>query len=641
MSKLKALIAFTVLASTAGCRCGTTGTGTLSPDYNANPKALSFEACPNKDEAGAPVKDVYPDEQKFTLSNQGKASGTVVISFSGPDATAFSLVEGKIPTGLGPNPDSVEIPVRFSPSKKGDSVATMTIEDGNDGTTPVSVSLVGTGRNLLSQPTLAVALQNKDLRTQFDDCFAGGTCLMVFPDTFYKESSTLQINVENKGCPALKITGLELAASAPTAPLPFTVDQPAVLPTMQTPLILTTADGAAKTTLSLRFSPEEIAGGDTQRYGVLKVFTNDPANAEFDITLFGTASAPALYVQPTYCDFSDSADTCGYANRVANQGQFELKNGGNTPIVIDSVKLNNGGQNGRFSITQNAQGQTIATGGSAFVKVSHTDAPLYVGDLLTISASAGGNPAGTAVISLFGGKKPCLITDPLDQLDFQDPTAELTPKTVAVKNGPGCGDLILNRVFVDPNPFFSVVAPLLPAGDKIPAGGSHNITVQYKKPVSGGTQTGVLRIDSNDPDFGPTPYKVVRLYSNSPLDQVPVADIKGCLPTDPNCAAAQGPSMSVHLSALSPRELIMTGKDSTDPGNTSATPISGYRFKLIKPNNATGASLENDGLKSPKSTAKLTLDPTATGTYRVTLTVWDSANQQSFSAAELTISVNP
>ncbi|MFZ5472033.1 MAG: choice-of-anchor D domain-containing protein [Myxococcota bacterium] len=625
------LLVASVTLALAGCRCEPPNTGGARPDFDPNPKAMSFEACPVQDEGGNPVQDVFPDEKKLLLKNLGKAPGEVHITFAGPEMDAFSLVEGQTPQTVDATSE-VEFPVRFTPTKRGDSKAEMTIDDGDETTDLVTVALVGTGRNLPAQPTLEVSLQDKDLPDTYSTCFTGGTCLQVFPDTFYGESSTLLIKLENTGCPALKISALELERinAGGGTNLAYFLDEPAVPPTSATPLLLTTADGRAESVLKIRFAPENDGSGITQRYALLKVRTNDPANPEFLIQLGGSAAEPSVYSQPTFCDFTQPLDLCGNPTKQPNQARFEIKNGGNADISIDSVAFGNPGQT-RFTITQNVQGQTIVPGGSAFLLVSHNDAPLYTTELLTVTASSAGRPAGKAVLSLAGGLKPCLSTDPAEQLDFQNATTELTRKQVQIKNGQGCGTLMVNRVFVDPNPFFSVVEPLIPAGTQVAANTAVIATVQYKKPVSGGTQTGVLRIDTNDPDYGPTPYKVVRLYSDSPLDQLPVAVVEGCYPTDVSCSQPERGTMSVRLSSLvAAKELIISGMNSYDPPGTTMPTGSQYQFRLVKkPTNAANASLEQDGVKQANDKVKLILDPLVTGLYQVTLTVYDNVGQPS------------
>ena len=74
MNPIRLIVAILAFAA-VGCRCGPTTT-TNKTDYDAMPTALSFSACPTKDETGMTVKDVFPDEQKVTIKNEGKAGGT-------------------------------------------------------------------------------------------------------------------------------------------------------------------------------------------------------------------------------------------------------------------------------------------------------------------------------------------------------------------------------------------------------------------------------------------------------------------------------------------------------------------------------------------------------------------------------------
>src|SRR5438874_7950570 len=111
-----ALLAFSVF-SVAGCKCGP-GTVTNKPDYVANPTALAFTACPTKDEQGHVVDGgVFPDEQKLTVQNQGKAMGTFDAVLSGPAAAQFKLDPMRTPMAVGAN-DSVVLPIQFSPVAK-------------------------------------------------------------------------------------------------------------------------------------------------------------------------------------------------------------------------------------------------------------------------------------------------------------------------------------------------------------------------------------------------------------------------------------------------------------------------------------------------------------------------------------------
>lgn len=665
-----------VLAITCLSACKPPVTTANPPDYSAAPVSLLFEACPTKDEAGKAVADVFPDQKKVTISNKSKGTGGLKLSFTGDGATVFTTDLKKAtpadPTGIGALGEVV-VPISFSPLKKGVVKAQLVISDETADTPDQKVDLSGTGSDLSAQPTIKVSVVNS--ANMLEACQAGLVCTQNFADTLYKESVTLDVTVTNTGCPALKITKLEITPQGGAGNLAYFIDAPAILPTTATPLVLTQSDGQTSTKLKIRFAPEDDGSGNQQRYAVLRIKTNDPAAKDgdnnvggFDILLTGSALEPKIYTTPTRCDFSDPNDLCGNTNKVANKATFLVKNGGNTSIKIDSVTFKSNSsetanKDARLTFTGTPiKGVVIPMGMSAPLEITHAEMPLYIQDLVTISASlsspdggsAAPGSAGRAVLSLSGGKKPCLTTDPpidpltgQSKLDFAAPSTELSAKEVTIKNGPAttCGDLIINGVSIDTNTFFSLLDPMIAPGTKILPGSQLKATVQYKKPVSGGTQVGSLRINSNDGDFATPPGYVVQLYSQSPLDQLPVAVVKGCVPTDTTCAMGKQASMTVNLSSLpmgttaGTRLLTIWGKDSYDPPmNTMPLPF--YRFRMVsKPSNATEGLLENDGLKNAKSAVTLTLDGAAIGLYRVTLDVWDDKNQQSGTSAELKVNV--
>ena len=601
------------------------------PQLGAAPQQLTFHLCP------APEGTAPAGDQTLSLENAGRQKAQLSTEIKGPDAAAFTLAEGA-PTTLEAK-GSANLTVHFAPTHPGPSTATLVLEDGDRRTAPLEIPLVGALSELPHQPQLVVSLPRVGARAQLDACYAGSACLLQFDDTFYEQASSLDIRVENKGCPALEITALSLdSANGAAGNLAFFLDRPAPLPTQQTPLALDSFDETAETSLTVRFAPDkDSANADTQRYAVLRLTTNDPANPSFTLQLLGNAAEPSLYATPTLCDFSDPADSCGQSPRVENEARFLVWNSGSAPVHLDSLHFAADG--GRFTVAQSPVGQTLSPGSSLPLVVHHQAGTLFQTEALTLAGSAGGVSAGTSVLTLSGGVKPCLTTDPADQLDFQDPQGELSTRTLSVKNEVGCGDLIVFQASVDSNPFFALGAPVMAPGEVIPPGESRLLNLEYRRPPSGGAQASVLRLLTNDPNYSGG--KVVRLYSSSPVDQLPLPALQACLPTDASCQGPLANPITVHLSALNPKQLVLSGATSTDPGNTAATPISGYRFQMFAPPHAPGASLQNNGLKTVSSKATLTLDPAASGVYRVLLTVWDDRNQQSASGAELRISVLP
>lgn len=630
--------------------CKGNGTSSILPDYLATPTAAAFNACPTKDENNQTVPDVFPDVQKITVENRSKTGGALKLSIAGTDAKYFTIGTS-VPTSVGAL-GSVEIPVSFSPDKKGDLKAELTIDDGADGTTNPKVTLIGTGVNLPAQATLQTGPQKKDA-SGFYLCEEGATleqCTLEFPDTLYGQSKTLQLKIRNTGCPTLKITGLSIGSFRGDTQ-GFTIDSPAQLPSATSPILLNSADGTQEITVTVRFTPTDDNSGNTDRSAYLTILSNDKVYGDGSaqparIGLTGQGVKPSIYATPTYCDFSNASDLCGFSSAQAahDKARFRVTNDGNATVTLSKVSFGStgstSGTNGRFTVSQNVAGQTLAPGASATLEVTHTDMPLYVSDSLTVEATLAGQPAGSATMLVYGGKKPCLSTTPADQLTFMDPTDELTAQTITIQNGTNCGQLVLSQVSIDQNPFFSLIDPLLGPNTQVAPGTSVTAVVQYKRPTSGGMQLGTLRIASNDSDFGPPQGKLVQLYSKSPLDQVPVAALTACKPSDltgdPTCAKGFTAAFSASLAGLNPAQITLSGATSTDDGS-----VAQYRFTLLPPfpSNVTSAALANHATTISSKTTVLTIPSGAIGVYRVSLEVWDNRGQKSGNTPVMSLNI--
>ncbi len=640
-----------------GCNCKPSGPQGTVPDFVPRPTALSFSACPTKDENNMNVQGVFPDLKKLVISNQGKVSGELGLSLSGAGAAAFTL-GSSLPTSIDLLSE-VEIPISFSPTGKGDVRADLTIDDKTDGTENRVVTLIGTGVNLPSQPFLETAPQKKDL-SGFVTCTAEtplSDCTLDFPDTLMDQSATLQLKIRNRGCPALKITAIEIDGSTtPGTNDGFTIDSPSSVPSTSSPLTLSTADGTDETTITLRFTATDDGTGSSSQshYAVLTIKSNDPligdgAANPARLTIQANAIKPSIYVSPTSCNYTNPQDTCGNVARIQNKANFRVTNDGSTPILISGVRFRSSGgstsSDSRFSITQNVQGQTIQPTNSASIEVTEVDQPLLVSDQLEIIADIPGMGAasgGTVVVSVISGIKPCLTTDPMDEIDFGDPQEELTARTFRIRNGVGCGTLVVSSVEVSTQPFFSLIDPIIPVPATVPEGGSLETTVQYRRPTSGGMQLADLKVVSNDTDYGAPQYKLLLLRSNAALDQIPSAQITACQPAqlvnDPNCSLGAQTAAAFNLSMITPDEITLSGALSTD--NNMVTE---YRFTLLNPvpGGATTAALANHGMRIATNKTKLTVPPGATGTYRVGLEVWDDRGQKSANTDVITVNIYP
>ncbi len=635
----------------AGCRgCDDGPIDQVNPDFVANPVALSFETCPSVDENGQPVADVFPVRQTFTLENVGRGGAPITFNITGAAAERFKLVEP--PESLGAL-SSVDVTVEFTPVAQGDALATLEIDDGVEDTEIVRVTLVGTGTNLPAQPTMRVSYETAPGTNEFNECVEGVLCQVYFPDTFYGQDSQLKVKIRNLGCPALKVNSLDVERQnlGGGTNIAYFLDDPAVPPSAGNPTLLTIADGTQEMEAVLRFSPDDDGSGDGQRYAIFNIQTNSTQVFQqgdepglLKLSLLGLAAAPSVYASPSFCDFTEANDTCG-GTKVTTSGNdkmaiFQITNGGNSPIVIESIRFAQP-SSGRFTFgMQNPEGQTLQAGQSAPLQVNYTDANTYVIDHIDVVAKTQtGQEAGSARIRVSGGIQPALSTTPASELNFSGVTGNPAVMPLQICNGAGAGTLVLQSVqIIQGNQFFKLnSAPM--AGTEVAGGACVNAEVQLTRPVSGGLQAGTLEIKSNDLNYA-AGYRVT-LLSDVPLDQLPVAVIEG--------PAGQSNAFSVSLSTLNPKRMTIVGSNSYDPPGTT-TPVSEYEWYIgKKPNNAVATITEISspmgpdiqGMRGNYPDVNINFDPMITGEYRIFLIVYDSAGQKSANTAELRILVNP
>jgi hypothetical protein len=647
-----AALALLGLAAVTACDCQSTNATSLSPGLMANPRALSFSACPTRDENHRLVEGVAPDRQIFRVQNIGKASAMLSYELRGSGAPRFAIAPETRVESL-PSGASAEIAVVFTPLQRGDVTAELVIDDGSDATEPLVIPLAGTGSALPAQPTLELRYADRDTGA-FTACMPSisGTidnCLVEWPPAFYDESRTLTLKVRNLGCGPMNVTELRLEPYA-GGQLQYFLDAPRILPSAVSPVTLT---NAAEMDVSIRFAPAaDPSALSESRYAVLTVGTNADNSPVSSVLLHGEAVAPACYVTPSHCDFTSPADTCHGTKTPAGGNHtvasFRITNGGNTPVDIPSITFRNP-NNGRFAPgLRNPVGETIAPSDSKVLDIEYTDEPLYVTEALDIECRAGATTAGKPSITVSGGVLPCLYTNPDLQLDFTGSANPVSTRAVDVCNGSGCGVLEIRRLEVVQNlggNFFTVVPGTSPAGQNVQPGACAPVQIQLTRPVTGGLQTATLEIESNDPNFAAPSYKRINLLSTAPLDQVPVAVLKG--------PAGETYAFRVSLAALQTKRIPLRGGESYDPPNN--TPATKFRWFIAKkPLNATASLTETSTAGAEPNvhgsilarsaggdTIDLHVDPALPGEYRVALRVYDSADQASGNVAELRVLVDP
>jgi hypothetical protein len=329
--------------------------------------------------------------------------------------------------------------------------------------------------------------------------------------------------VENLGCPNLRIIGAEVKplddTTAVSDDVAFYLDSPAVPPTLEQPLVVSSNGGGF--TMDVRFAPEldSLGKANTFRAAILELRTNDPVSSTLEVSLFGEAGASDFSVTPTFCDLSAQGNICGAVLAGGHsEGTFTVHNEGTTALTLNGA-FAKGGQAGRFE-SVDLNGASVPVGGSTTFRVRYQDQALYVRDTLMLTATAAGQEAGMQSVGLAGGIPPCLTTTPATQVDFGAPLERATTRTVALSNGPGCGRLVVSDIHLtQPAQHFELLQEDVDAilqGGPIDAGQSRTFRVRYTRPVIGGNQTAQLRITSNAPNASDTQPLLLLLSANSP-----------------------------------------------------------------------------------------------------------------------------
>lgn len=598
--------------------------------------ALSLEGCPVVDANGTPVEGATPTSGTITLTNVGRATATLAVTFEGEGADQFTL--GEFDPILDAD-NSVDIPVTFAPRSAAAVNVTMKVDDGDPATDPLSISLAGLGLNFPPNPTLKVSVENDPPGSgEFTPCEEGFTCSVEFPGTFFGQAVSKRVRIENTGCPALRVTGLDVAKGAGGGnDLAFEIEQPATLPTVMSPILLNVADGTQTLDVQMRFAPVDDDAQSEQRRGIFSIVTNDPSRPVEgeQLSLRGSGLRPAFVASPSFCNYTRETDDCGNNPRVPGKATITLSNTGNVPVTIDSADFAKGGNGGRFALGSDPTGQTLeATIGTLTFDVNYTDNALFVQDELVLTASAQGMPAGVVTVSLSGGTPPRITVEP-EPVAFDD--GGTGTRVVNIVAGSDGGTLTVDNVFIDeinagtPNPFFRVtMAPA--AGTQIQPGNSAPVTLEYTRPPSGGSQEATMRIASNDPGYPAPDHRQVRVYSQTPADLPPTAVILGGVDNEEEAVLLT----QAELIGMMNRVPI-NGSDSfdfTDDG--TQVPVTSYQFSLVQNPDSLGTLVDVNGNSVSavkQSEGEIFLDfsstPSVGKRYLIKLYVFDAAGQRS------------
>ena len=239
---------------------------------------------------------------------------------------------------------------------------------------------------------------------------------------------------------------------------------------------------------------------------------------------------PDPSARPYCCDFKPKGTTC--------TGRFALRNTGNEPLTIDRIYVQNANPMFQLEDVSSLLGTEIPgnTDLEDAITVTYVPSAVSASDFLIVESSG-----GNAQAELRGGSPPSLQTFPAGLLDFGTnlPVTEDYWEKVQVLNihkfnqqlPLTVSGLEISQVAGVPAFELSTTAqgdctPSLAGGDSIPAGESRDLCVHFKSTVNGGTFSGTLTIESDDPSYPASSdgYRL-SLAAQSQCNPAPVAEI--------------------------------------------------------------------------------------------------------------------
>ncbi len=421
-----------------------TGTGQVPqvPRITVNPTSLAF----------GDVTVGTSSSRSFAIANTGTAAliGTVAVT-SGTSAP-YSLTPTSFNVAAG---GSVSITVAFSPTTVAQANAGLTVAS-NDAVTPtVAVTVAGNG---VAAPAPNIALNPTSLA--FGAVTIGGQVSMT-------------TQVQNLGTAPLDVTAIALCSGTParftwSPAAPFTV-----APNGSTSLTVTYAPSAA-----------------VVDSGCLAITSNDTAKPSVQLGLSGTgqsAPAPRISVSPMAIDFGTVTLGASLSRTftVANTGNAQL-----TGALAFATLTSD--------YTFSPTALSLAPGGTQIVTVvfAPSQATTSTG-VIVITSNDTTNP--TVSVSLTGtGISTNVATIALspNALAFGTVTVSSSASLVAQVQNTGTATLTVSAISLCSGTSaafsWSPAAPF-----SVAPGGAATLTVTYS-PLSAGTDTGCLALESND-----------------------------------------------------------------------------------------------------------------------------------------------
>ncbi len=396
----------------------------------------------------------------LTIGNTGAVDLDVAdAAFAEESSSAFALSSPFSPTSIPPGA-SVELDIRFAPSEAAELSGAVILSSDDPATPELAVEVTGTGE---AAPVSRIEVFPTEIR--FDSVPVGAT-------------SSLVVEVRSVGSSTLEVASIEV----------FGGDGNFAVAPLELPLALPPTDVVE---LDVQYEP----GAPGEHSASLVIGSNAPDSPELTVELSGTGTDPVLpriETIPSRIDFGQV--TLGSEDR----REVQIRNAGGAALEIERVRFDED-TFAAFSLDTELDGVVLAPGATAVFAAVFvpTDPGVASGAVMIESNDELQNPV---VIPLAGEgtelELPNIGVEP-GALTFGEVlVGESVVDTLTLTNT-GAAGLLFDVVELDDigSSFSLTDAP--PA--MIPAGESRVVEVEFS-PDAGGSRTGTLTFQSNDPD---------------------------------------------------------------------------------------------------------------------------------------------
>ena len=383
---------------------------------------------------------------------------------------------------------NIQLRVRYNPVNEGPDSGTIRVESDDPDANPVFIVLNGKG----------VPVCEPDLRVPpFDE----------FGCVFLGDSIEVKIIVRNLGCAQLNISSIGLRASS--SPEFELLNDPAPV----------TLQPHTKVELFVRYTPVDV-GTDT---GTIRIVSDDPSHPIRNVPLEATGKdvcEPEIGLgHGGSLDFGNIAVGDNRLLKIAVSNSH-----GCEQLDISSIRFAEG-TTFEFSLVDAPTTAHIAPGANIRLCVRYRPVDLGM-DTGSIIVESNDPDEPVVYISLVGnGTPPCEPDVGLGDggaIDFGEILVnDSRQRRIAISNSHGCAPLEVTSIELTAGttPEFRLLGA--PSSATLEPGSNIRITVRYQ-PTHQGTDTGTVRVESNDPD---EPVVFISLLGAGDLGCVPAVGI--------------------------------------------------------------------------------------------------------------------